>query len=485
MRVLLRIKLPYGRRLPWEMYAAIPIVAGMTLLVGLVSYDTADQIFPALRNVWVMLQSGDSNPVGAESVRVDKVVGKIRLATLDAATIGRAVLLSESSAPLEQQRELLRGAREELWKASQEYEALNPLAGSLPQWQQTRDLLRQFGQSLDRVLGADRRPGLESANGVLQELSATQTAILRQVEKLSDIHLGEIVDRETRMLELGNQFHVQLYWAVGACLMIAATVAVLPILHAWRVQRKLQVQYQKTLKTKKDLQRLSARLVRAQEEERRSISRELHDEVGQALTAARLDLAVLEQRMPPEMGDLQEFARDAKALIEQTMFKLRDLSRLLRPNLLDDEGLAPAVKWLVKSYVRRAGVEAVLETKGLEQRLPAEFEIAAYRMVQEGLTNIMRHSGATSVKIRMENQGGAVRIRIQDNGSGMVAPPDGSRGGLGLLGIRERMEQLGGRLDILTAPGQGVCLMAEVPLPSPAALPFPAKGLSLTASAAR
>ncbi|MBI3664765.1 MAG: sensor histidine kinase [Acidobacteria bacterium] len=475
------------RQPPWEMYAAAPILLGMVLLVGFVSYDAVEQIVPAFRSLSVVLQRDDSALRGADSWREDKTIREIRRVTLDAAAIGREVLLSDSSTTAEQQRELLRGARAELWRASLEYETLNPLAGSLPQWQQTRNLLTQYGQILDRVLGEDHRTLSDSVNAVLQDLTAKQTAILRQVEKLSDIHRGEILDREARVPELGNAFHVRLFWAVGACLMIASIIIVLPILHAWRVQRRLQAQYQKTLKTKNDLRKLSARLVRVQEEERRSISRELHDEVGQALTAARLDLALLEQKMPADRGDLREFAQEAKTLVEQTMFKLRDLSRLLRPNLLDDEGLAPAVKWLVKSCVRRAGVDVSLETKGLEGRLPAEFEIAAYRMVQEGLTNIIRHASATRAKIRLENQGGALRIKIQDDGSGMAAPPagNGSSGGLGLLGIRERMEQLGGRLEILTAPGQGVCLMAEVPLSCSESAPFPAKGLSWTASAAQ
>jgi signal transduction histidine kinase len=470
---------------PWEMYLAAPIFLGMALLVSLVAFDTIDQILPSFSGLWKASQKTATKQLGLDSLRSDLAVGRIRQATIEAASLGRELLLSESPSGGEHERELLRGVRSELSQASREYEQINPLGGSLPQWLETRNLLAQYQDLLDHVVGSPPPVNLPALHATLQQLSAAQDAVLRQAEKLSDIHLREIGDQEAQLNNLGNQFEVHLYWAVGLCLMIALSIAVLPILHSWHMQRGLQAQYQTTLRTKKDLQRLSANLVRAQEEERRSISRELHDDVGQALTAAHLDLALLEQRLPADRRDLQEFVHDGKALIEQTIVKLRDLSRFLRPNLLDDEGLAPAVKWLVKTTVRRSGIEIALETKNMEQRLAPEYEIASYRMAQEALTNIIRHSQATRAKIRLEKQDGELRIRIQDNGrgiSGDAAAATGANHGLGLLGIRERVEELGGRFEIISQKGQGLCLLAEVPLPCDSPVAAPAKELSFTPS---
>jgi signal transduction histidine kinase len=436
----------------------------MVLLAGLVSYDAAEQIYPAV-GAWTTILTTGSVPAEAPEWRGHTIVRHIRRTTVDTGAIGRELLTTQSAA-LEQQRQLLQGARRELFTASQEYDALNPAGRALPQWAQTRDLLRQYGHILEVVVALGQEPAASgSVDVLLRDLTAYQTAILRQVEKLSEIHLRQIHDRETELLDWGARFRRQLFFAVGACLILACAIAALPMAHAWRTQRKLRAEHQKALDTKQELQRLSAELLRVQEEERRSLSRELHDEIGQTLTAARLDLALLEQKIPSQMSELQEFARDGKLLVEQTLQRVRELCRLLRPSLLDEEGLVPAVRWLVKGCARRGAIDIELETRGLDQRLPAEYELAAYRVVQDALTNIARHSGATRASVRIHNDGDALRLVVQDNGAGLPSGSGGQpqNGGLGLVGLRERMEQLGGRLEIASTPS-GMCLTAQAPL---------------------
>ncbi len=456
---------PNRRQRSWEVFATVPLVAGMILVTGLVGYDALEQAYPAL-GTWQF--------PGAPVMSIDKgpwngveVARRIRLDTLDAAVISREVLLGQPSPGIDRRRDLLRGVRRDLQTATLQYEAINPVSKTLPQWIETRDLLQQYWKVLDLVLalGQESRASGRSVDVALQALGAYQTDIFLQVDRLAEFHHREILDAQTRLLEWGNRSQRQVFLAVVGCLAIAFGIAVLPMAHAWRTQRHLEAEYQKALSAKQELQRLSAELLRMQEEERRSLSRELHDELGQALTAARLDMALLEQRIPSQMGELQGFARDGKILLEQTLQRVRDLCRLLRPGLLDEQGLAPAARWLVNGYVERTGIDITLETRGPERRLPPEYELAGYRFIQEGLTNIARHSGASQAQVRIETENGHLRLTVEDNGCGIR--PNALRG-LGLLGIRERMEQLGGSFEVSSTPGAGVRLAAAAPLPATA-----------------
>jgi signal transduction histidine kinase len=214
------------------------------------------------------------------------------------------------------------------------------------------------------------------------------------------------------------------------------------------------------------LQTLSRRLVEVQESERRHIARELHDEVGQSLTGLLLTLDMT-RRLPAEkvMDNLDEAQGMVNALIAQ----VRELSLDLRPAMLDDLGLLPAMLWHVERYTAQTGVHVTFKHIGLEgQRFPPQIETAAYRMMQEGLTNVARHAGVSEVIVRVWTNPDALNIQIEDGGAGFD-PRLALAAGLssGLSGMRERAVLLGGHLRIDSAPGAGTRLTAELPL-SPA-----------------
>jgi PAS domain S-box-containing protein len=217
-----------------------------------------------------------------------------------------------------------------------------------------------------------------------------------------------------------------------------------------------------------DLQRLSAQLITAQEEERRRISQELHDQLGQALTAMSINLAAIEGSLPPAPDPaILERLAETNSLIDETLDQMRDLSLELRPSMLDDLGLLPTLRWYVQSYQKRAGTTVMLEIVNLEQRLAPEMETALYRIVQEALTNAARHAQASTVNIRLECRSGAVVLLIEDNGVGLdterAAVSDVHRGA-GLLGIRERVASQDGTLHIESQPQEGTRLTIEMPL---------------------
>jgi PAS domain S-box-containing protein len=216
------------------------------------------------------------------------------------------------------------------------------------------------------------------------------------------------------------------------------------------------------------LERLSARLMRAQEEERARLSRELHDEIGQALTAMSINLAEIEKRLPAELApSIQERLVETSALIEQTSQRISALALDLRPTLLDDLGLVPATRWYVNRYSERTGLEVQMEVAGLAERLDPEIETALYRVVQEALTNVARHADATRVRLHLERKDDLVTALIEDDGCGFEAArrvEDVWEGGAGLLGMQERVTLLGGRLTVQSMRGEGTRLLVEISL---------------------
>lgn len=206
------------------------------------------------------------------------------------------------------------------------------------------------------------------------------------------------------------------------------------------------------------LQKLSRRLLAVQEQERRRLARELHDEIGQLLTGLsfRLDAAA-----KASAADIPERLAEARSLVRELTAQVRELSQCLRPSLLDDLGLGPALDWLVCRFSTQTGLCVELNT-GRLGRYPAEVETAAYRIVQEALTNAARHAAAENVVVRLSGDAAGLAVEIVDNGCGFdpAAPPAGTGG---LSGMRERAELLGGSFAIDSTPGVGTRVTARLP----------------------
>jgi len=203
------------------------------------------------------------------------------------------------------------------------------------------------------------------------------------------------------------------------------------------------------------LQALTRRLVDTQEDERRRIARELHDEVGQLLTGLKLLLDTDPQPAPS--------SAQAHSLVGELLGRVRDLSMSLRPALLDDLGLVPALDWHLERYTAQTRVRVQLRHTGLERRLGAPLENAAFRIVQEALTNVARHAGVEAVSVRVEAVDGALRVQVEDRGSGFnPASLPGPTGGL--MGMRERALALAGSLEVESTAGAGTRITAVLPL---------------------
>ncbi|QBS38111.1 sensor histidine kinase [Thermaerobacter sp. FW80] len=215
----------------------------------------------------------------------------------------------------------------------------------------------------------------------------------------------------------------------------------------------------------------ASQVLRALEDERKRIARELHDQTSQVLTSLLIHLDLLRERLgeqaPEDVTRKLEFIR---RLTSDTLEEIRRLTFDLRPTILDDVGLVPAVRWYVQNVLEPAGIDVELVADGFDGRLRDEIETALFRIIQEALTNILKHSRATRAQVLLRREPGGVSAEVRDNGVGFnprqVVPgvgPDPGRG-LGLFGMRERAALVGGRMELHSRPGQGTRLRVWIPL---------------------
>jgi signal transduction histidine kinase len=219
----------------------------------------------------------------------------------------------------------------------------------------------------------------------------------------------------------------------------------------------------------RDFFRLARSVFRVQEDERRRLARELHDGIGQNLTALKHQLALLRDALPPQQDAARQRAAQAGELCAQTLEDTRHLSRLLRPQVLDDLGLEAALRWLARTLGEAGGVRCELRAADLPP-LDGDLETLAFRVAQEALTNVVKHAAASHAWIRAEVRAGWLRVEVEDDGRGCA--PEAIRSGIGsgVGGMRERVRLHGGHFALAPRPGGGSRVQVAVPLDgSPAA----------------
>jgi signal transduction histidine kinase len=280
---------------------------------------------------------------------------------------------------------------------------------------------------------------------------------------------GRIADLNEQQLDAGNRqvvsllvsFQTRLLLTLMAALALGLGLALFTMRRILRLEGQARSQYREVSEARTELKELSARLVQAQEEERRSLSRELHDEVGQALSAVLVELRNLSVGL---RGRSEEQSRQhvetIKGLVESTVRLVRNMALLLRPSMLDDLGLIPALKWQARESSKTTSMDVTVTAELDSDELPDEYKTCIYRVVQEALHNCARHSHARSVRIRVEQAPDRLLLSIQDDGQGFDAL---HTKGLGLLGIQERVTRLGGTCQVHSQLGHGTTLSVELP----------------------
>ena len=281
---------------------------------------------------------------------------------------------------------------------------------------------------------------------------------------------GRVGEVNQRQLEAGNVLISRLFAAFRTRLVVLSFLTLLVglVLAAFSMQRifkleqETQARYREVEQARREAQRLSTKLVDAQEEERRRISRELHDEIGQALSALLVGIGNLNNAVPvnsdPTIPNQIGLIRN---IAERCVSVVRNMSLLLRPSMLDDLGLVPALEWQARETSRGSGMRVSVLAETVPENLPDEYKTSIYRIVQEALHNSVRHARADNVRIQLQYTPDLLTLSIQDDGCGF---PTKNRG-LGLLGIEERVRRLGGTLSIDSEEGSGTLLSINLPDP--------------------
>ncbi|HKD04581.1 MAG TPA: sensor histidine kinase [Bryobacteraceae bacterium] len=285
-----------------------------------------------------------------------------------------------------------------------------------------------------------------------EQLVPRRTTMLQIADTIESIHQRGLTRAEERFAASAGNLRLSLMAMYGLALSGSLLLALGAIAVTLRLERE-------NAQARAGLEDLSARLVRTQEEERRSLARELHDEVGQSLSAIMMEAGNAEFAESPE--EMRDRVRAIVSMAEKTLSEVRDLALLLRPSMLDDFGLVPALNWQAREMSKRTGLNIAVEAGEDCDSLPEEHRTCIYRMAQEALNNVARHAEARSARVIVRKAGNRVLFSVRDDGSGFDKKVVR---GLGLLGMEERVRSLGGGLKIDSQPGRGTTISAELPL---------------------
>ncbi|HXM40269.1 MAG TPA: ATP-binding protein [Bryobacteraceae bacterium] len=309
------------------------------------------------------------------------------------------------------------------------------------------DQLRQtsgaFSAEARRLLAVEEPETFSS-----QDLFRDHEAFISVVAKLIEFSYHRAVAAQTQIDQRSERLVKQSAAFLAAFLTLALLCTVLTVRLTAQLLRKMEWQ-------ESELSRVSWHMLEDQESTARRFSHELHDELGQSLTAVKANLSALRGTSDASRLD------DCLRLVDESIGNVRQMSQLLRPTILDDFGLEAALRWLCEGFTHRTGIQTEFKSE-ISGRQPDETETHLFRLAQEALTNVARHSGAHTAVVKLDSRDGEVRLSIRDDGQGLPAAGAGPRG-MGMIGMRARARSVGGDLSVRSKAGQGVEIEVRVP----------------------
>ncbi len=285
--------------------------------------------------------------------------------------------------------------------------------------------------------------------------------MLAIADRIAAINEQQLTAGNNQVVSLLLRFQTRVLVTLVAALVLGMGMAAFSTRRILKLEDQARLRYEETANARSQLKDLSGRLVQAQETERRALSRELHDEVGQSLSAVLVELRNLSAGLGVRSAEqTRSHVETVKGLVESTVRVIRNMALLLRPSMLDDLGLIPALKWQARECAKRTSMNVSVATEVESDELPDEYKTCVYRVVQEALHNCERHSHATTVRIRVEQKPDRLTLVIQDDGQGFDVQ---QMKGVGLLGIQERVARLGGMSSVHSQLGGGTILSVDLP----------------------
>lgn len=373
---------------------------------------------------------------------------------------------------LQEQLEMLR---------AEDQQNLNHLARISPwsaEFRKLRRSLDDFWAVLEPVPNTMRHATSgEQFDFIQRQIVPRRGELYSALVALSDADRQRLEDNEKRFADARNSAAGRLLLMLGLGVLLSVLVAVVSIRHSENLERKAEGHYAEVEHARGELQQLSARLLEVEEEGRRRLARELHDEVGQSLALLQIEVSHAQAVAHGQPQALTERLRRARTLAEKTLQSVRNISVLLRPTLLDDLGLVPALQFQIEDFLRRSGIACEFVEEHVSEYLPDAVKTCVYRVVQEALHNCEKHAGATKVQVSVRESAELLLVEVQDNGQGFEASEKGRPSkirGLGLLGMRERAANVGGSLLIDSSPGHGTRIILRIPVhPTEPSAPAP------------
>lgn len=398
----------------------------------------------------------------------DGVLQKLRSTIYTSGTHVRDFLLDSSDTRATEDRRQFLESRHQIESEIAEYQTLVRPTEREP-FRELSQGLAAYLNTIAPVLDWSESERHARASAFMQdELLPRRMSALRLADHIQEITEGQLEASSAAVSVLLSSLRVKLLVLLVLTGLSGTALAGIALWWLLRLEHESQLRFAEAIRTQQELKRLSAELVSAQESERRRISRELHDEVGQVLSAIMLGLGNLRSALRDRNAD--EALRQLQHVEDMTQRNasvVRNISLLLRPTMLDDLGLLPALRWLAREASRAGSMTVDIVAEPFVDDLPDEHRTCIFRIVQETVRNASRHSGAHQVRIyiaeRVEEKDASLRLSVQDDGKGF--DPSQERG-VGILGMQERVLRLGGTIDVNSKPGRGTIVTFELPLPA-------------------
>jgi signal transduction histidine kinase len=335
---------------------------------------------------------------------------------------------------------------------------LETLIGRDERIESLRAKLDEYWQTFDPLF--DWTPAekiLQSAGFLRREVVPRRDAVLSIALEIEELNNANIAAQKAEMARRQEAFRRDMRRLLWQTVLLGLAVAVIVVV-------RLRVLEHRSEEAESQMRELSQQLVNTQEEERRNLSRELHDHVAQVLTGLRMGLGRIERTSGD--GRVSAAVAECGQLVDDMFRTVRDLALGLRPSMLDDFGLQPALEWHVRDFSRRCNVDVELKIEGDVASLPDKHRTCVYRVIQEAMTNCARHARATTILVEVASRDGQLRVSVSDDGIGL--DPATGRRGLGLRGIEERVKELRGSMNIARRAAAGAGTTVSVLLPVPA-----------------
>jgi signal transduction histidine kinase len=320
-----------------------------------------------------------------------------------------------------------------------------------------RDEFRGYSDVTKSILAWSSEEKRSRGAEILRQRLRRREELFRLTAQVEQLVTANFERQRNQITKTDREFRFSFGWITLIALLLGFAIAGITLTRMRILQRESKA-------AASELRNLSGQLRTTQEQERKFLARELHDQVGQMLTGIRMDLVSVAKLHSDSSGTVSFQIARAKTNVEQTLRVIRNIAMLLRPSMLDDLGLTPALSWLVKEVSRSSGIEIESDIDPSGDSLPDAHRTCLYRIVQEALTNVSRHSEARRVLIILKAGPDWISVSVADDGRGFDLQSIKARG-LGLLGMEERVRELGGSIEIQSSPGRGTRIYISLPRP--------------------